>query len=115
MRDHQEKHNVDAETRPIDAFSKTPIREHAGYYVEGGMSPFEIEAQRPVVEFLSERESGEDFDDYIHRRTNDPRAVTKLFFDGLVTPVELEHLINEAEAAQVEKKKIGHKLLHLFN
>jgi hypothetical protein len=82
----QEPTDGEAGRPVVDKYSQQPVRTHAGYYVEGGPSPFEIEAQRPVREYLSDLKPGESIDEYLLRRSDDEEAVARLFSDGLARP-----------------------------
>jgi hypothetical protein len=84
----QEPSNNPERTPIVEDFSPYPSRPHAGYYADGGMTPREVEAQRPIEEYMSARRPGEDIDKYLLRRAQDTEAVEKLLTDGLATDHE---------------------------
>ncbi len=77
---------VDGED-PLAAFSRRSIPPRAGYYVDGGSSPFATEFTRPIRKILNESDLSVDVADVLASAFQDPTVRRNILTHGLVVPV----------------------------
>jgi hypothetical protein len=100
---------------PLSHLPTAPLREKAGYYVDGGFSPYTVESLQQVKEYLADRQPGEPLLNYIERQNNEnPGALTHLTTDGIPTIHEDDRVVHAPR--QQRLVHIGRRTLNaLFN
>jgi hypothetical protein len=77
---------------PLAAFPRRSVPDHAGYYVEGGSSPFAVESTRRVREIMSSSDMSKSIIDVIGEEFADPARVAEVFSHGLLMKDEAPEL-----------------------
>jgi hypothetical protein len=76
---------------PLAAFPRKSVSPRAGYYVDGGSSPFATESTRLIREILNGSDLSVDVADVLAKAFRDPTNRRNILTHGLVVPVERKH------------------------